>query len=303
VTEPKPLSGRRIVVTRPRHQAESLKNALAALGADVVVAPAIRIEPPADWAPLDFALASADDYDWIVFTSVNGVEAFFDRIASTRHSKLASAFAAIGPATAEALSARGVEATVVPERFLAEEVFEALSRHTELSGKKILLPRADIAREALPKLLKDAGADVDVVARPHCDRFESGLDIVVGGSPEDLQAATLIASTHVTVTSQRTQPMVRSLRRRHTALPSGVAEPPLRVTRAQCDTYRVLFSRSTGNGEDHLRRRRHGLSGRATSSQPVMRYPRSVARAASSPAVRCAGPWLISSTPPPAFSA
>ena len=181
MTEPKPLSGRRIVVTRPRHQAESLKNALAALGADVVVAPAIRIEPPADWAPLDFALASADDYDWIVFTSVNGVEAFFDRIASTRHSKLASAFAAIGPATAEALSARGVEATVVPERFLAEEVFEALSRHTELSGKKILLPRADIAREALPKLLKDAGADVDVVAAYH-----------TAASNEDIERATAL---------------------------------------------------------------------------------------------------------------
>ncbi len=164
MTEQRPLSGRRIVVTRPRHQAEPLKNALAALGADVVVAPAIRIEPPADWAALDAALAHADDYDWIVFTSVNGVEVFFDRIASTRHSTLGSAFAAIGPATADALSERGVEATVVPERFVAEEVFAALSRHTDLSGKKILLPRADIAREALPNLLRDAGCDVDVVA-------------------------------------------------------------------------------------------------------------------------------------------
>ena len=160
MAERKPLHGRRIVVTRPRHQAESLRNALAALGADVVVAPAIRIEPPADWAPLDGALAHADDYDWIVFTSVNGVEAFFDRVTSTPR----SAFAAIGPATADALCERGVEATVVPERFVAEEVFEALSRHTDMSGKKVLLPRADIAREALPKLLRDAGADVDVVA-------------------------------------------------------------------------------------------------------------------------------------------
>jgi uroporphyrinogen III methyltransferase/synthase len=155
-----PLRGRRIIVTRPRHQAASLKNALATLGADVVVAPAIRIEPPVDGAPLDAAVARADDYDWIVFTSVNGVEAFFDRATSTPRSELA----AIGPATADALAERGVRASVVPERFVAEEVFEALSRHTDLSGKKILLPRADIAREALPNLLRDAGCDVDVVA-------------------------------------------------------------------------------------------------------------------------------------------
>ena len=155
-----PLRGRRIIVTRPRHQAASLKNALATLGADVVVAPAIRIEPPVDGAPLDAAVARADDYDWIVFTSVNGVEAFFDRATSTPRSE----FAAIGPATADALSERGVRASVVPERFVAEEVFAALSRHTDLSGKKILLPRADIAREALPNLLRDAGCDVDVVA-------------------------------------------------------------------------------------------------------------------------------------------
>lgn len=154
-----PLRGRRIIVTRPRHQAASLKNALATLGADVVVAPAIRIEPPVDGAPLDAAVARADDYDWIVFTSVNGVEAFFDRATSTPRSE----FAAIGPATADALAERGVRASVVPERFVAEEVFEALSRHTDLSGKRILLPRADIAREALPNLLRDAGCDVDVV--------------------------------------------------------------------------------------------------------------------------------------------
>lgn len=155
-----PLRGRRIIVTRPRHQAASLKNALATLGADVVVAPAIRIEPPVDGAPLDAAVARADDYNWIVFTSVNGVEAFFDRATSTPRSE----FAAIGPATADALAERGVRASVVPERFVAEEVFEALSRHTDLSGKRILLPRADIAREALPNLLRDAGCDVDVVA-------------------------------------------------------------------------------------------------------------------------------------------
>jgi len=177
-----PLLGRRIIVTRPRHQAESLSNALAALGADVVVAPAITIEPPVDGASLDAAVARADDYDWIVFTSVNGVEAFFDRSTSTPRSD----FAAIGPATADALSERGVRASVVPERFIAEEVFEALSRYTDLSGKKILLPRADIAREALPKLLRDAGGDVDVVAAyrttPASEDIERAIALVRDGS-------------------------------------------------------------------------------------------------------------------------
>jgi len=182
MTRKDPLRGRRIIVTRPRHQAESLRNALEALGADVVVAPAICIEPPADWAPLDAAIADADDYDWIVFTSVNGVEAVFDRATSTPRAE----FAAIGPATADALSERGVRASVVPERFVAEEVFEALSRHTDLSGKKILLPRADIAREVLPNLLRDAGAAVDVVAAyrttPASEHIERALALVRGGS-------------------------------------------------------------------------------------------------------------------------
>jgi uroporphyrinogen III methyltransferase/synthase len=173
-----PLRGRRIIVTRPRHQAESLRSALEALGADVVVAPAIRIEPPADWAPLDAAIDRADNYDWIVFTSVNGVEAFFDRATSTPRCE----FAAIGPATEDALSERGVRASVVPERFVAEEVFEAMSRRTDLSGKKILLPRADIAREALPKLLRDAGGDVDVVVAyrttPASEDIERALALV-----------------------------------------------------------------------------------------------------------------------------
>jgi uroporphyrinogen III methyltransferase/synthase len=153
-----PLRGRRIIVTRPRHQAASLANALAALGADVIIAPAIKIEPPTDTAVLDAAISRADDYDWIVFTSVNGVEAFFERVACAPR----AALAAIGPATAEALSERGLEADVVPERFVAEEVFEALARRTELSGKRFLLPRADIARPALPNLLRGAGAEVDI---------------------------------------------------------------------------------------------------------------------------------------------
>jgi len=159
-----PLSGRRIVVTRPRHQAGPLSSALRELGAEVVEAPAIRIEPPLDLGPLDAALARLETYDWIVFTSANGVEAFFGRLAELAlPAPERAAFAAIGPATAEALGERGPEATVVPERFVAEEVFDALASRGFVEGRRFLLPRADIAREALPRLLRGAGAEVDVV--------------------------------------------------------------------------------------------------------------------------------------------
>ena len=159
-----PLEGRRIVVTRPRHQAGPLSTALGKLGAEVLEAPAIRIEPPEDSSPLDEALRRSETYDWIVFTSVNGVDAFFDRLSELSLSLAKRAdFAAIGPATAEALRERGYDARVVPDRFIAEEVFHALSEKGAVNGRRFLLPRADIAREALPRLLREGGADVEVV--------------------------------------------------------------------------------------------------------------------------------------------
>lgn len=163
-----PLAGKCIVVTRPRRQARSLSQALGELGARVVVAPAIQIEPPADFAPLDAALARVEDYDWVVFTSANGVDAVFERLAQL---ELAGPekdgprlrFAAIGPATADSLRERGYEAAVIPERFVAEEVFRALQGRDEVAGRHFLLPRADIARQALPELLRAAGGQVEVV--------------------------------------------------------------------------------------------------------------------------------------------
>lgn len=160
-----PLAGKCIVVTRPRHQARSLSQALGNLGARVVQAPAIRIVPPSDFAPLDRALGRIDTYDWVVFTSANGVDAFFDRISQVDPERDLSSlsFGAIGPATAESLAERGYQASVVPERFVAEEFFRALLARDEVAGRHFLLPRADIAREALPELLKRAGGNVEVV--------------------------------------------------------------------------------------------------------------------------------------------
>lgn len=158
-TDAKPLSGRKILVTRPRHQSRALAKPLEALGAEVIPAPAIRIEPPDDFAPLDRALERLDDYDWLVFTSVNAVDAFFERCKRAPHLRVA----AVGPATADAVRDRGVAVEITPQRCVAEALVEALSAHTSLAGKRFLLPLADIARETLPRSLSEAGAIVDVV--------------------------------------------------------------------------------------------------------------------------------------------
>jgi uroporphyrinogen III methyltransferase / synthase len=153
---PSTLAGRRIVITRPEPDADRLATRLRALGATPVVAPAIRIEftdPPA----LDDALARITGYDWVVFTSRNGVEAVFRRTRSIAGPKVA----AIGPATAQALRAHGVEPDLMPDEYVAEAVLDALG---DVAGRKCLLPRADIAREALATGLAERGAVVDEIA-------------------------------------------------------------------------------------------------------------------------------------------
>lgn len=162
----RPLAGRRIVVTRAREQAGELVQALTALGAHVVQAPTIRIEPLANLDALREALGAAGRYQWIVFTSQNTVRVVWDCLA--RWSLDATAFrgvpvAAIGPATADALGERGVSPALVPDRFVAEAVVEALAGREEMRGKRVLLPRAQEARDTLPEGLRARGATVDVI--------------------------------------------------------------------------------------------------------------------------------------------
>ena len=159
--ERRPLFGKRIVVTRTRRQASALSVRLRNLGADVVEMPTIRIEPPKSWEPLDTAIANLARFDWIAFTSVNGVAAFFDRLAEADLDARALGgvkIATIGPGTTAALVDRGVRADCVPGKFVAEALAEAMA--TDLAGKRVLLPQADIAREALATLLRNAGAEV-----------------------------------------------------------------------------------------------------------------------------------------------
>ncbi len=160
--EKKPLFGRNIVVTRPRAQAAAFVETLEDLGADVLAVPTIEIVEPDSWDPVDREIDRVEDYDWVVFTSVNGVDRFFDRLlgrgvdARSLHN---ARLAAVGPATGRALRRRGLSVDVIPGEFRAEGVAAAMSE-SDLRGKNVLLPRASAAREVLPKMLRDAGADV-----------------------------------------------------------------------------------------------------------------------------------------------
>ena len=161
-----PLAGRRIVVTRARVQAGELARALKALGAAVVHAPAIRIEPLADLEPLRRALSRLADYRWTVFTSQNSVHVVYESLPAWGLSPglfAKTRLAAIGPATADALTARGGRVEVLPDGFVAESLVAAIASRGDLRGARVLVPRAEAARDALPAGLRALGAVVDVV--------------------------------------------------------------------------------------------------------------------------------------------
>jgi uroporphyrinogen III methyltransferase/synthase len=162
----KPLAGRRIVITRRAEQAHSLHRALKARGAEVIELPTIALAPPRSWRPVDAAIRRLKEYDWIIFTSVNGVEAFAKRLRERGQMMSAlkgALIAAIGPATARALRARGLRVSVVPGEYRAEGLLKAL-RSQNWRGKRVLLARAAKARDVLPRMLARRGAKVDVIA-------------------------------------------------------------------------------------------------------------------------------------------
>lgn len=174
--ERRPLHGRTVVVTRARAQASGLAATLRELGAEVVELPAIRIEPLLETAEVRRAVASIRDYSLVCLTSPNGANLLFDALAAEDDAEdsngtaaldaraLAGAtVAAIGPGTARALAERGIVADVVPERFVAEALVEALAG-VEVEGKRVLIARAAEARDVLPDALRERGAEVDVVA-------------------------------------------------------------------------------------------------------------------------------------------
>lgn len=159
-----PLFGQRVVVTRAQDQAESLSADLRALGADVIELPVIALVPPDDRAPLDKALARLSSYDWLIFTSVNGVRFFLDALDQSPHDLrgLRARICAIGPATRRAVQALHLKVDLMPEDYVAEGVLAAFEQF-DLKGARILLPRAQVARDLIPVELEKRGAHVDVV--------------------------------------------------------------------------------------------------------------------------------------------
>lgn len=165
--EQRPLFGRSVVVTRAREQASGLAQELVQLGADVIQCPTIEISPLPDYAELDAAIDRLSEYAWLIFTSVNGVRWFWKRLEAAGKDSRALGLcrvAAIGPATAEALEARGIRPDSIPERYVAEGVVEGLLARGKVDGVRMLLPRAAKAREVLPDELRKAGARVDVIS-------------------------------------------------------------------------------------------------------------------------------------------
>ena len=159
-----PLSGVRILVGRARHQAGALSSELRKQGAEIVEIPFIGIRKPRSFKELDTALRNLRGYDWLILTSVNGVEAMWARLAKLHLTKTSLEHlrvAAIGPATEKAIEQRGARVDVVPEKYIAESVVHSLKGRVK--GKRVLVVRAMVARDVIPRELRRAGARVDVV--------------------------------------------------------------------------------------------------------------------------------------------
>jgi len=159
-----PLTGCRVLVSRAQQQADALSSALRNLGCQVIEIPFIEIRDPQSYEPLNSALRNLANYDWLILTSVNGVDALFRRMTRKRVDKSALAnlkIAAIGPATRRAIERHGLEVTITPKEYIAESVVAAL--RDQVKSKRVLLVRAKVARDVIPLQLCKAGAQVEVV--------------------------------------------------------------------------------------------------------------------------------------------
>ena len=156
--EAMPLAGRRVVVTRSAEQAGGLSDALRRMGAQVVELPVVAFAPPEDWSGLDAALANLDRYDWLVFTSANGVRSFFERSKQTGSSVdgVRAKVCAVGPATAAAAENHGLTVHLMPHDFIGDALAETISSQG-VAGQRVLWIRAAVARDTVPETLRKAG--------------------------------------------------------------------------------------------------------------------------------------------------
>ncbi len=193
---------KRILVTRPRAQADEFANKLRSAGFEPVFFPVIEIKPVEDNLALERALSKLGCYEWIVFTSVNAVEVVFGNYSRLIFSDgVGTRFAAIGPKTAGSLKAHGIDPHFVPEEYVAEAILPGLG---DLIGKWVLLPRAEIARKALPEAIFNAGGiphEITVYktlpSQPDPDGLEalrSGVDVITLTSPSTVENFVAIAT-------------------------------------------------------------------------------------------------------------
>jgi len=195
-----PLFGKRILVTRARSQASRLSEGLQSLGAKIIEVPTISFLPPEDPEPLEAAIAMLDDFHWVIFTSPNGVEAFFSALGEANKDARSLAgckLAAIGPATAAALKGHGITAEVTARTFQAEGLIEALEAHG-ITGQRVLIPRAAQAREVLPETIASWGNLVQVVPAYRTVRPPESTMLLAKALSEGLDAITFTASSTVT---------------------------------------------------------------------------------------------------------
>ena len=160
----RPLTGKRVLVTRAAHQAGKLSDALRDAGAQPVEVPLLEIRPPLSFDALDRALGQIDTYEWIILTSANAVRALTDRagqLSINLQQVVTLKVAAIGPSTAAEARKANLEVALIPEAYVAESLLAGLE--TQIAGKRVLLARAAIARDVIPDSLRAAGATVDVV--------------------------------------------------------------------------------------------------------------------------------------------
>jgi uroporphyrinogen III methyltransferase/synthase len=185
--EKRALFGKTVVITRARAQASELVRRLTDLGAACLECPTIKVVPPEDGSPLDAAIDNLGTYDWLVFTSTNGVSFFFERLyekdKDVRALKDVST-AAIGPATAKRLRDFGFKSDIIPESYQAESVVEAFKQEP-MNGKRVLLPRAKEARPVLPVELRKMGAIVDEIAAYQTEQARENVDVLIKRLEED----------------------------------------------------------------------------------------------------------------------
>ena len=207
-TTQKPLTGLRILVTRSTEQARTLSDRLSQLGATAVEVPTIKIVPAEENAAFDNALRNVESYHWLIFTSVHGVHFFAERMRKLkipRDLPESVRIAAIGPSTAKALELAIKKADFVPDEFLSEKIVEGLGN---VNGKRVLLPRADIASKTLPTVLLTRGALVEelivyrTIVPPELTSerlnsiLASGLDLVTFTSPSTVRNMAEVLGHH-----------------------------------------------------------------------------------------------------------